>query len=205
MPIGGSFEAREAHVADVILRNHEWILPLRNGLIPSKPPLFHWLVALMSAPWGAVYEFTTRLPSVLGAALMVLVTGYVARDYSSSAGSNGKQQSISLTAAGILSLTYGFQVLAINAMVDMLFVSLTMTAALLFLRKAFQGSIESLDYFLFWMLCALAVLAKGPLGFILPCLICISALVPARGILASFFIVLKPHIGWIAAFLLAGS
>jgi len=47
-PIWHHGEAREALVVQGIVRNHEWILPLRNGAIPSKPPFFHWLAAL---PW----------------------------------------------------------------------------------------------------------------------------------------------------------
>ena len=35
--IGGSSEAREAQVIDVILRENTWALPLRNGIVPSKP------------------------------------------------------------------------------------------------------------------------------------------------------------------------
>ena len=42
-------EAREALVVWEINRTGNWILPLRNGdEIPAKPPLFHWLGALVS-------------------------------------------------------------------------------------------------------------------------------------------------------------
>ena len=63
--IGGSTEAREAQVVETILREGEWILPLRNGIIPSKPPLFHWVAALLSILLGGVSEFSVRLPSHL--------------------------------------------------------------------------------------------------------------------------------------------
>ena len=69
--IGGS-EAREAQVIEVILRSNEWVLPLRNGIIPSKPPLFHWTGAALALIAGGVSEFLARLPSHLYA-LGVLV------------------------------------------------------------------------------------------------------------------------------------
>jgi len=42
-------EPREALVVWEINHSGSWILPLRNGNeIPSKPPLYHWLAALVS-------------------------------------------------------------------------------------------------------------------------------------------------------------
>ena len=46
-------EPREAVVVWEICSTGEWILPLRNGTeIPSKPPLFHWLGALLAKALG---------------------------------------------------------------------------------------------------------------------------------------------------------
>jgi 4-amino-4-deoxy-L-arabinose transferase-like glycosyltransferase len=43
--IGTHGEAREGLVVqDLVARGH-WVLPLRNGELPSKPPLFHWIAA----------------------------------------------------------------------------------------------------------------------------------------------------------------
>jgi len=68
-------EPREATVVWEIYTSGEWILPLRNGhIIPSKPPLFHWLGALFSLAGGSVSELTVRLPSALLATTGVLLT-----------------------------------------------------------------------------------------------------------------------------------
>jgi len=68
-------QPREATVIWEIYHNGEWILPLRNGhLIPSKPPLFHWLGTLISLVFGQLSELTIRLPSALLALLGVLMT-----------------------------------------------------------------------------------------------------------------------------------
>src|SRR5262247_1784382 len=78
-PIGSDVidggEAREALVAREMLETGDWILPLWNGsVMPSKPPLFHWLVATGSRVMGTnVTAHTLRAPSVLLAGLVVLL------------------------------------------------------------------------------------------------------------------------------------
>lgn len=58
-------EPREALVVQSIVETGEWLFPLRDGGIPSKPPLFHWFGALTSLAWGEVTEATVRFPSAL--------------------------------------------------------------------------------------------------------------------------------------------
>src|SRR5438067_12762768 len=57
LPIGSDVyeggEAREGLVVREMLRTGDWILPLWNGsVVPSKPPLFHWLAAGAAALTG---------------------------------------------------------------------------------------------------------------------------------------------------------
>src|SRR3989442_8790279 len=78
LPIGSDVyeggEAREGLVVREMLRTGDWILPLWNGsVVPSKPPLFHWLAASAAALTGAgVTEHTLRAPSIVLAGLGVL-------------------------------------------------------------------------------------------------------------------------------------
>src|SRR5205814_2137790 len=78
LPIGSDVyeggEAREGLVVREMLRTGDWILPLWNGsVVPSKPPLFHWLAAGAAALTGAgVTEHTLRVPSIALAGLVVL-------------------------------------------------------------------------------------------------------------------------------------
>src|SRR5437867_13445153 len=71
LPIGSDIyeggEAREGLVVREMLHTGDWILPLWNGsVVPSKPPLFHWLAAAGAALTGAgVTEHTLRAPSIL--------------------------------------------------------------------------------------------------------------------------------------------
>src|SRR5438445_13822266 len=67
-------EPREALVVWEINHSGSWILPLRNGNeIPSKPPLYHWLAALVSQASNQMNEFTVRFPSALLATIGVLL------------------------------------------------------------------------------------------------------------------------------------
>lgn len=71
-------EAREGLVVQGIVQTQEWTLPFRNGELPSKPPLFHWIAAVPSLLVG-LSDFTVRLPSVIGAGIMALTTFLMGR------------------------------------------------------------------------------------------------------------------------------
>jgi len=75
-PIWLHGEAREGLVVQGIVHNHEWILPSRNGEMPSKPPFFHWLAALPAFVFGPS-DWIVRLPSAIGAAIMAAVTFFM--------------------------------------------------------------------------------------------------------------------------------
>ncbi|TMA98292.1 MAG: hypothetical protein E6J74_01620 [Deltaproteobacteria bacterium] len=92
-------EAREALVIQDIVKNHRWVLPLRNGELPSKPILYHWMAASFALPLG-LSDFTVRLPSVVGAALLVWVTYAV--------GAFGTNRKTGLLAVAILASTFEF-------------------------------------------------------------------------------------------------
>src|SRR6266404_7810453 len=55
-----------------ILRG-EWTLPRRNGELPSKPPLFHWMAAAAARVLG-LSDATVRAPSAIAAWIMVVAT-----------------------------------------------------------------------------------------------------------------------------------
>ena len=57
-------EPREAIVAYSMLESGNWILPLNYGTdIAYKPPFLYWSIAAISAIFGGVSEFSSRLPS----------------------------------------------------------------------------------------------------------------------------------------------
>lgn len=153
-------EPREAIVAVSMLRSGNWILPLSMGAdIPYKPPMLAWLIALFSLPAGHVTEFTSRLPSALAAIFLIWATYSFVRRH------DGRRVVAALTS---LLLMTSFEVwrAASACRVDMV------------LTAAIVGSIYALYDWLArgmrgipWAavpLLTVAVLTKGPVGFIIP-------------------------------------
>jgi 4-amino-4-deoxy-L-arabinose transferase-like glycosyltransferase len=70
VPFSNTAESQEALVVWEMVDSGDWILPRVNGeLIPSKPPLYHWLAIGFTAFTGTVDELAARLPSITAAAL----------------------------------------------------------------------------------------------------------------------------------------
>ncbi len=68
-------EPRYAQVAREMLETGDWIVPHLNGNVyTEKPPLYFWLIAITSIPFGDVNEIAARLPSAVCATLVVLLT-----------------------------------------------------------------------------------------------------------------------------------
>lgn len=72
-------ETRRAVIARTMMESGNWLVPyLAEEVYLSKPPLFNWLIGLVSLPVGTVTEFTARLPSVLSLIALALVMVYTA-------------------------------------------------------------------------------------------------------------------------------
>lgn len=213
-PAGGSSEAREMHVAQSILLNHDWILPLRSGLIPSKPPLYHWLVAITYSYGQSLWsiEFAARLISLASALLILLCTWQLAKRISLQIySSEADAVHTAALSVAILMSSYGFFSMAGTAMVDMLYSACVVAAiTCMILPLARSGGLDPLDallrprdFFLFYLCCGIGVLAKGPIAVVLP--IVASAAVHTRlfGVSKAFRIWVAPRSGWIAFLALA--
>ncbi len=161
VPFYDKQEAREALVVWEIVHSGNWILPLRNGdEIPAKPPLYHWLAALIAKSANRLDEFTVRFPSALLGTLGVLIT-YLA-------GAILWGRSAGLVAALILSTSVEWRQAAQAARVDMTLTFFLLCAFLffLYLYRAGGGRTKAI---ILGILLGLATLAKGPLGFVVPC------------------------------------
>jgi 4-amino-4-deoxy-L-arabinose transferase-like glycosyltransferase len=189
-------EAREALVIQDIVNNHRWILPLRNDELPSKPVLYHWIAASFAILIGPS-DFAIRLPSLLGAALMLWLTY--------SLGALRNKARTGLLAAGILGSTFEFWDSGTEARVDMLFaalVGLSVTGWYLWYRSGAELARATA-----YLAVALAVLTKGPAGAVLPAIVIVCFVAVERDfakLLAFFswrwiFVVLLIDLGWYAA------
>ncbi len=154
-------EAREGVVVAEVLNFDTWVLPLRHGeIIPSKPPLFHWLSALISKLSGNFNELSLRLPSLLGGLLIAFSSYLFCRKY---LGNNIAQLSLSL-----LLTSYCFIQMSIDGRVDMLFCALVHCALFYFLEIFISGRQPKLkDQLVLGSFIGLSILTKGPLGLVL--------------------------------------
>lgn len=165
-PIGSSSEAREVHIAQIIYETGNWILPERNGILPSKPPLYHWLVAATGSLTGRVDEAVARGVSVISATLMLIaVMQFCGSLYKNSPPAAALAQGL----AGVITTSsYLFLSLATNCRVDMVFATCTSMALLCAFRNILEDRFHFRFWVTFWTWSGLAVLAKGPLGLALP-------------------------------------
>ena len=139
----------------------QWVVTHVNGKVNThKPPFFFWLIALLSLPFGKVYSLTARLPSSLASLGTVAMTLRMGRRMSS--------ERTSVLAAFILATSYIFWDKARSVQIDAVLCCLIWVALSAF--EAWRaGDLNGRRAGLvFWAAGALAVLAKGPVGLLLP-------------------------------------
>jgi len=164
LPFYTKGEPREALQVWREVHAGEWILPLRNGTeIPSKPPLFHWLGGLTSLLSGQVNEFTVRFPSAALATLVVFgVYGVALRKWGVWAG---------IFAALTLATSFEWIRAARAARVDMALAACLTGSFLAFDVIIFSRLPSATALSILYGCMALGVLAKGPIGLVLPVLV----------------------------------
>ncbi len=158
-------EPREAIVAMSMLQQGDWVLPVSYGTdIPYKPPFFAWCIAAVS--WllgGEVTEFTSRLPSAVALIAMVMAVYSVFRRELRDSGS------IPLMAAVVTFTSFEVFRAGYACRVDMVLTSCIVCAILAMYCYYRGGGKWLLPVAVLLMSCA--VLTKGPVGAILPCLV----------------------------------
>ena len=162
VPLVGPDEPRYTRVAIEMHRAGEWVTPTLAGE-PwlEKPPLFYWTAGASFSLLGET-EAAARLPSVLAAVLLVFATALVgARLHGSAAGLHAG------FACGLSLLPFGY---GRAASMDMLLAA-TVTAAVGLVALRLLGIAGRLSIVFAAPFAGLAVLAKGPLGLLLPGLV----------------------------------
>ena len=168
-PIGQHGEAREGLVVQDIVAHGNWILPRRNGELPSKPPLFHWSAAL-AVRWLGAHDASIRLPSAAAALVVVLAVYWLG------VAIGGRR--VGWLASGIAMGMVPFLDAATQARVDMVFTAAITVALAGFAVWERRGS--RLGQTLCYLGGATAVLAKGPAGAIIPALVIVAYLAVER-------------------------
>ncbi len=179
-----------------MLVDGQWLVTHVNGVVNShKPPLFFWLIAIFSIPIGAVTEFTARLPSVLAALGTLALVMRLGRRWFG--------PKTAALAGLLLATTYMFWDKARWSQIDSLLCFLIWVALSAFEAWRSGEADGRRAGALFWCAAALAVLAKGPVGLLLPLGIVIVVLAVERdlGSLRRF----APLVGPLVFVLVAGA
>jgi len=156
-------EPRYAEIARVMFLKNQWLVPTINGnLYTDKPILYFWLALISAKIFGAVNEWTVRLPAALGGVGFVMATYLIGRDLISSR--------VGFISAVILATTMRVLWEARWAHVDTVFCALFALALYFGARTVFRKGRPS-EILLVYLFVALATLAKGLIGVVLPGLI----------------------------------
>lgn len=169
----------------------DWVTPYWNGETRfDKPPLVYWLTAIAFKILG-INEWAARLPSALAAIALTVLGFYTLRYFGYSRPKNaiedGDSQESQTNRQLWISAWIGVAAIALNpawiawgrtGVSDMLLASnIAMAMLSFFIGYARRGEGENLNtsasdkwYIAFYVFIALAILAKGPVGLVLPVL-----------------------------------
>lgn len=171
-------EGREGVVVNAILETRNYILPLRHAeLVPSKPPLFHWIASIFADLFIKFNEFELRLPSaVAGIALIYYYYFFCLKFFS---------KRFSIISSLLLFCNYGFVRMSSDGRVDMLFNFFYTVSILTWIKAYIKSYILNTEkkelplkvYTVVSIFIGFSILAKGPLGAVLPIMIISAALI----------------------------
>jgi 4-amino-4-deoxy-L-arabinose transferase-like glycosyltransferase len=153
-------EGRNASTALAMRESGDWVVPIFNGQLRShKPALLYWLQVAAYGVFG-IDEFAARLPSALAAMLTLLLVYELGRRmFNASTG---------LTGSLILASTTLFCASAHFANPDALLVTFTTATLLAVWLGVFGLRRRPIWFALAGLTTGLAILAKGPVGLVLP-------------------------------------
>lgn len=159
----------------------DWITPYFNGQTRfDKPPLVYWLMAISYKLIG-VNEWAVRFPSALGAIALTVMGFYtlrrfgISRPAASDSRANRQRWLAAWIGSALIAVNPQTIVWARTGVSDMLLSGCMGTALLCFFLGYARGEGEPQAtrqawgwYLAFYVLVALAILAKGPVGIVLP-------------------------------------
>jgi 4-amino-4-deoxy-L-arabinose transferase-like glycosyltransferase len=153
-------EARFAYVAEEMRADGHWLVPHRHGeYYAHKPPLMFWLMNAAGAVTGTgINAVTARLPTLLGAVaalwsvwMLMVLWG---------------RRAEAPWAALICATTYLFWKQGGWGQIDMLLCGLQMLSVYFLFAQGQTRSVK--QALLAYVFMGLAILAKGPVGFLVP-------------------------------------
>ena len=162
-PVYTTEEIKHVELSNSILVSGDWVLPKApTGEIFSRPPMVHWLMALVSLPQGSLSVFTTRLPSILAfVILMVFVLLFLGRHL---------RFQEAFIAVLLLITCVGVRCVSISADANMIYSAFLLIGLFKMYRWENKLNLKGLPIIIPLMLSG-AILTKGLAGVIYPLLI----------------------------------
>jgi len=153
-------EPRFALVAREMIETGNYVMPHRNNRpYPDKPPFLFWTIAGFSTVTGGVNSVSAMLPSAVALALSIFLVFLIAKLLT-------KDEKLSFIAAVVFATAFKPYWQGTHVQIDML-LSCIIYGSIYFILRFFEEKNNKYLY-LFYFLMGLAVLAKGPVGFIIP-------------------------------------
>ena len=162
-PLWDGDEGMHAATSKDMVLSGDWITPTLNGeKFYDKPVLYNWFVSLSFLVFG-FNEFAARLPSALLGTGCVLIVYLLGRSMVGPAVG---------FLSGVILATSGEHMLLSRVVVHDMALAFFITLSLFFFFRGFKEEQQRKRYFLlFYASAGFAVLAKGPIGMLLPALI----------------------------------
>ena len=153
-------EARYAYVAREMKAQGEWFVPHLHGEpYPDKPPLMFWLMNASSVlTGGRITGFSARLPSLLGAIMVLWATARLMERW--------QDPTAAWRAVAVLLTAYLFWWQGGWGQIDMLLLGLEMMSLWFFFTAT--DSSRNWRFAGAYFFAGLAILAKGPVGLVVP-------------------------------------
>ena len=165
-------EPRYAEIARVMVAKGEWIVPTVNGdLYTDKPMLYFWLVLLAGKVFGAVNEWTLRLPAALGGVGLICATYLLGKEFFTAR--------VGFLSAVILATSMRVVWEARWAHVDIVF-CWWFLLSVYFAARTFLAKGRNHEILFAYAFMGLAVLTKGLIGVVLPGLLFVSFMLARR-------------------------
>jgi len=144
------------------------LLHLNGEAYTQKPPLYYWMVAVVSLVPGDVVEWSARLPSALGGFATLILTVML--------GTRLVGARSALLGAALLLTTYKFAWLSRRVQFDVVLAAFELGALLAFWRLDRAIGSATRNRLAMHACMGMAMLTKGPVGFLVPMLVAASYL-----------------------------
>jgi 4-amino-4-deoxy-L-arabinose transferase-like glycosyltransferase len=158
--VDDDIDAAHALVAREMLQRHDFVVMYQDGIrYLIRPPLHFWLVGASYAAFGES-AFTTRLPVALAMVGLVMLTfSFGRRFFGERAG---------FYAGLAVATSFGMFIFTRTVIPEAIY-ALEFTAIFLLFLRSWTGSLDSrIGLPAAAAICALAVLTRGPIGFLFP-------------------------------------